>query len=97
MILNARDAIKGVENAAITIATQLTKDGKLIEIRVEDNGPGISPDKRIHIFEPFFTTKEHGTGLGLSICHEIVSQHGGSIRLDSEEGKGATFIVHLPV
>jgi len=52
-----------------------------------------------HIFDPFFTTKEvgEGTGLGLSICHGIINEHGGRIFAQSELGKGATFIIELPI
>jgi signal transduction histidine kinase len=67
--------------------------------RVSDNGPGI-PEKYLDmIFDPFFTTKpaDKGTGLGLSIARGIVEEHGGSIRAESQEGQGATFIIELPV
>ncbi|HSU67685.1 MAG TPA: HAMP domain-containing sensor histidine kinase, partial [Tepidisphaeraceae bacterium] len=67
-------------------------------IRVIDTGPGIPPHIREKIFDPFFTTKPQGqgTGLGLSISHGIVAEHGGRIDVESEPGKGATFIVWLP-
>jgi signal transduction histidine kinase len=70
-----------------------------VEVRVEDNGPGIAPDALARVFEPFFTTKPPGagTGLGLSISHDIVAQgHGGSLRVESEPGEGAAFVVTLP-
>ena len=64
-----------------------------------DDGPGIAPEKLGHLFDPFFTTKEvgKGTGLGLSICHGIITEHRGSIYAQSELGKGATFIIELPI
>ena len=64
-----------------------------------DDGPGIAKEELGHVFDPFFTTKEvgRGTGLGLSICHGIVSAHNGKVYAESELGKGATFIVELPV
>jgi two-component system NtrC family sensor kinase len=53
----------------------------------------------VHLFDPFFTTKEvgEGTGLGLSICHGIVTEHGGRIYAQSQPGRGATFVVELPL
>src|SRR5438874_2302763 len=78
----------------------LTRDlGNEIEIRIRDNGIGISPDIRDKLFQPFVTTKPtgEGTGLGLSISYEIVSQqHGGSIEVDSELGAYTEFTVRLP-
>ena len=78
-----------------------TRDGAdHVEIRVTDTGAGI-PDKiRNRIFDPFFTTKQvgKGTGQGLAIAHNIiVEQHGGRIEVESEEGKGTTFILRLPL
>ena len=73
--------------------------GDKIEIRVRDNGLGIPKEIRAKIFNPFFTTKPagKGTGLGLSICYDIIVQeHGGEIRLDSEEGNFTEFIISLP-
>ncbi len=64
-----------------------------------DDGPGISKETMGHLFDPFFTTKEvgKGTGLGLSICHGIITEHGGRIYAESELGKGATFVMELPI
>jgi two-component system NtrC family sensor kinase len=68
-------------------------------IFVEDNGSGIAPEHLPHVFVPFFTTKgdRHGTGLGLSIVRSILESHGGSIRVESELGRGTRFVVELPV
>jgi len=81
----------------LTIATE--KVGDIITASFTDDGPGIPKDDMGHLFDPFFTTKEvsKGTGLGLSICHGIITEHGGRIYTDSELGKGATFIVELPI
>jgi signal transduction histidine kinase len=73
------------------------EDGR-VKVRIQDDGPGIPEDIREKIFEPFFTTKKkgEGTGLGLDICKKIIEKHGGTIRLDSESGKGSTFTIELP-
>lgn len=72
--------------------------GDQVEISISDNGCGISKKDRERIFSPFFTTKRQGTGLGLNISKNIIEDHeGGSITLKSEEGKGTTFKVTLPV
>jgi signal transduction histidine kinase/ActR/RegA family two-component response regulator len=70
-----------------------------IRISFKDDGPGIAEENLEKIFDPFFSTREigKGTGLGLSICHGIVTEHGGRIWAESKLGKGATFIVELPV
>jgi two-component system sensor histidine kinase PilS (NtrC family) len=67
-----------------------------VEISVRDAGGGISREAMNQLFEPFFTTKVGGTGLGLATVHRIVQEHGGSIRVESEMGQGATFHIRLP-
>jgi two-component system sensor histidine kinase HydH len=69
----------------------------LVIIEVEDEGVGFAEDEKGKIFEPFFTTKAEGTGLGLYVTHSIVEQHGGYIFVESEEGRGSTFTIYLPV
>ncbi len=73
-------------------------DGGRVEIRVADNGPGIPKKILDKIFQPFFTTKPtgQGTGLGLSLSYDIVKAHGGELKVETEEGKGAEFIIILP-
>jgi signal transduction histidine kinase len=70
----------------------------LVCIEVTDTGPGISPEQQHKIFDPFFTTKDigKGTGLGLAIANEVVTLHGGSLTVRSDEGRGASFIIALP-
>jgi len=70
---------------------------RMAAIEISDDGPGIPKEKMEHLFTPFFTTKPKGTGLGLSICHKIVSEHRGMIKVDSDQGKGTTFTVMLPL
>jgi signal transduction histidine kinase len=69
-----------------------------VVVRVKDTGSGIEAQHLAHLFEPFFTTKAEGkgTGLGLSIVQGIVTQHGGTVTVQSEPGHGTTFTVRLP-
>jgi signal transduction histidine kinase len=70
--------------------------GRVVVIKVRDNGPGVPDGIKEQILQPFFSTKEEGTGLGLSIALRIVEDHGGCLNLRSREGKGTTFIITLP-
>ena len=82
-----------------TLSATTKNLGASVEIRIRDNGTGISPEVKEKIFNPFFTTKPagEGTGLGLSMTHDIiVKQHGGTIRVDTEPGAFTEFIVTLP-
>ena len=93
IILNAIDAMSP-GGGELAIQTQVA--GESLEISIQDSGPGIAADKLGHIFDPFFTEKEGGTGLGLAITHSIVQQNGGKIRVVSEVGSGARFVITLP-
>ncbi|WP_113064940.1 ATP-binding protein [Oleiagrimonas sp. MCCC 1A03011] len=95
ILVNATQAID--DDGAIEIHTELSGDH--IGIRISDNGCGMDEATRLHIFEPFFTTKEvgKGTGLGLSISYGIIQKHGGRITVESEIGKGTTFVITLPL
>ena len=68
-----------------------------MEISVSDTGRGISPENLQRIFRPFYTTRRGGTGLGLSLCRRIVSQHGGTVTVESEVNRGSRFVVRLPL
>jgi len=94
-MLNARDAVGS--GGVISLSTGIASNGD-IEIRVQDNGPGIPEGIMDKIFDPFFTTKEpgKGTGLGLFVSQRIVESFGGRILVESESGKGTTFKVLLP-
>ncbi len=96
LILNAIQAIP--YQGAITLRAR-SLSAEEIEISVEDTGCGIPENIRSRIFDPFFTTKEvgEGTGLGLSVSYAIVEKHYGSLTCESEEGRGSTFVVRLPV
>ncbi|HUJ89801.1 MAG TPA: [Fe-Fe] hydrogenase large subunit C-terminal domain-containing protein [Syntrophorhabdales bacterium] len=93
IILNAAQAMEG--NGKLSITT--TAERKQIKVKMRDSGPGIPPEVVKNIFSPFFTTKEKGTGLGLAISYGIVERHSGKIDVDTELGKGSTFIVSLPI
>jgi PAS domain S-box-containing protein len=67
-----------------------------LEIRVHDNGPGLSPKAKADVFEPFFTTKSKGTGLGMAIAKRILAAHGGSISVGDSTRPGAEFVLYLP-
>ena len=69
-----------------------------VEIRVTDNGTGVSQQVVDKIFQPFFTTKPtgEGTGLGLSLSYDIIKAHGGELLVDSEDDQSTTFVVQLP-
>ncbi len=75
---------------------RLPKEGKYVEITVQDNGIGISDEYLSKIFDPYFTTKAKGSGLGLATCYSIIKNHGGVIHVSSKVGKGTTFYVYLP-
>jgi PAS domain S-box-containing protein len=98
IIINAEYFMKEAHHGGkLTITTE--KVDNKVRTSFADDGPGIAKENLGHLFDPFFTTKEvgKGTGLGLSICHGIVAEHGGRIYVESEPGKGANFIVELPI
>ncbi len=103
MVINAAHAIAEVvqgqeKKGKITVSTR--KKGTHVEIRISDSGTGVPEEIRDRIFDPFFTTKEvgRGTGQGLAISRSvIVDKHGGTIDVESEVGKGTTFIIRLPL
>lgn len=94
LLLNACEAMPG--GGTLLISTQAA-DGKVL-IKITDTGCGIKREHLDRIFEPFFTTKPvgKGTGLGLSVSYGIIQQHGGTLDVESEEGKGSTFTITLP-
>ena len=97
LIVNAAEAMNGNGQLSISTKRDLAKD--CIEITFSDTGTGISEENLEKIFDPFFTTKEtgHGVGLGLAISYGIIKEHGGTVSVESEVGKGTTFIIRLPI
>lgn len=97
LIINAMDAMNHGGN--LTISTRRSIEKGFVEIVFKDTGCGIPEENLQKIFDPFFTTKEvgRGTGLGLSIVYGIIKNHGGTINVESEEGKGSTFTIILPI
>jgi two-component system NtrC family sensor kinase len=98
LLSNARQALQGFRRDG-RIAIRAFVDGGMVRLEFQDNGPGIKPEHLAKIFDPFFTTKPvgKGTGLGLSLVYGIIQEHGGKIRVQSEPGQGAVFIIELPV
>jgi signal transduction histidine kinase len=101
LIINARQAMP--RGGRLILEVRENPRSHMVEVRVSDTGVGIPPERMRLIFEPFYTTKEPdetghgGTGLGLSVCRQIIEQHQGRIRVESQVGKGSTFTIKLPV
>jgi len=92
LVLNAMDAMPN--GGTLTLRSR-RDDGKVI-IEVADTGTGLTREECERIFTPYYTSKQHGTGLGLAIVQSVVSDHGGRISVQSEPGRGTTFVIKLP-
>jgi signal transduction histidine kinase len=100
LLKNSAQAMANASAANPAITLSVHSDSRMIQIEIEDNGPGMSEDIRKRVFEPFFTTKDVGvgTGLGLSVSYFIVTEnHRGTMSVESTPGTGANFIIRLPV
>lgn len=95
LMINACEAMPN--GGQLTILTDLSRDGKAIEIRFIDTGVGIFPEHINKIFDPSFTTTASGKDLGLGICYGIIQQHNGAIEVKSEPGRGTVFTIYLPL
>jgi C4-dicarboxylate-specific signal transduction histidine kinase len=96
LLTNARDALADSPRKVISISAEAGE--AVVDLVFSDTGPGIPEGLEQRIFDPFFTTKEvgRGTGLGLSITYGIIKEHGGTITVAKQPGKGATFLIQLP-
>ena len=94
LILNACQAM-GHEGGRLYLSAAASSAH--VEVKVRDSGPGIPTNKLRKVFEPFYTTKQAGTGLGLFVTQRIIQAHGGSIEVESQEGKGTCFTIRFPI
>jgi len=94
VLQNAREAVKST-GGKVQIRARSLED-RSVEVVIEDNGTGIPPDRLEQVFEAYYTTKEKGTGLGLATVKNNVELYGGRVRVESELGKGARFILSFP-
>ena len=92
LVKNGLEAVNG--SGKVTVEARPA--GPSAEFAVTDTGPGLTQEQRVALFTPGFTTKTRGSGLGLTIVDRIVSEHGGTIAVRSEEGRGTTFVIRLP-
>jgi signal transduction histidine kinase len=91
LAMNAMDAMP--QGGTLTLRSR-DDSGKVV-VEVADTGAGLTPEECARIFTPYYTSKAHGTGLGLAIVQSVVSEHGGRIRVQSEPGRGTTFVIEL--
>jgi signal transduction histidine kinase len=100
LAMNAMDAVQASERSRrgqeeVVVGTSAAAGS--VEIFVRDSGPGLSAEVQQRIFEPFYSTKSHGLGMGLAIVRSIVERHGGQVRAENHDARGAVFRVQLPV
>jgi len=92
LLINANEAMDGRGELLVKVST----DGPRATVEVIDTGPGLDSEKIQHIFDVYYSTKSGGSGLGLPTARRIINEHGGTIRVESEPGKGTRFIIQLP-
>jgi signal transduction histidine kinase len=94
-LTNAAQAMP--DGGAIMLGASFDREANMFSLTFADQGVGIPPEEMEKIFQPYFTTKEAGIGLGLAITERIIKEHGGTISVESDLGKGTIFTVHLPM
>jgi nitrogen fixation/metabolism regulation signal transduction histidine kinase len=92
LVLNAMDAMP--QGGKLTLLSR--REPQKVVIEVADTGTGLTPEECARIFTPYYTSKQHGSGLGLAIVQSVVSDHGGTITVRSQPGKGTAFVIELP-
>jgi nitrogen fixation/metabolism regulation signal transduction histidine kinase len=93
LIANAIDAMP----SGGVLAVRTRRKDENAELEISDTGAGLTSDERARLFTPYSTTKQHGTGLGLAIVQAVVTDHGGTVEVDSAPGTGTTFRIVLPI
>jgi len=96
-LLNLLDNAVEAGATDVLLGTRWDRAAGRVEVVVADNGPGIAPEVRDKLFLPYFSTKTTGMGLGLPIVHQIVTDHGGHVRVEGNRPKGSRFVIDLPV
>ena len=91
------NAVEATDERGITVIAEGKPEAHTVVIRIADHGPGVPDDQRDRIFEPYVTTKQGGIGLGLALAKQTVVAHGGTLRIETAEGAGASFVMELPV
>ena len=91
-----KNAVQAMPNGG-TLSIEVSRNGSWAELKITDTGVGMSKENLANLFKPFYTTKMVGTGLGLVITKQVIDAHGGTITFDSEEGKGTTATLRLPI
>lgn len=90
-----KNALQAMEDGGI-LKVETQRSDRFVSVIIEDNGPGIAPEKLGAIYEPYHTTKTEGTGLGMMIVQRIMRDHGGEIEINSEQGRGTRLILRFP-
>jgi len=96
LIDNAAEALEQSLRKEIWVRSTLAPDRDVVEITIEDSGPGITPEAKERLFLPYFSTKRSGTGLGLAIVNRIIAEHHGAIRVEENFPTGTKFVIELP-